>query len=201
MVGSVAMQRSVVLCLLVAAACGGKSSTPVANAGSGAPPEPPEPTECRAIVESAKAGNHDRYAFESNDGRYGYKNKRGDVVIPPTFQFAYEFKPGGIAAAVAADNSFVFIDPSGKVVARAYAYDNGPDYFQEGYARIIDGNKIGFIDDKGHIVIPPRFDEADSFCYGKAQVREAGKQLFIDKQGQPTTPPDKAPPPAISTET
>jgi hypothetical protein len=201
MVGSPAMQRFVVVSLFVGAACGGKSSTPpVANAGSGASPEAAESTEeCAATVESAKAGNHDRYAFETNDGRYGYKNKRGDTVIAPTLRYAYEFKPGGIAAAVSDDGTFVFIDPNGKVIARAFAYDNGPDYFQEGYARIVDGGKIGFIDDKGHIVIPPRFDEALGFCHGKAQVREAGKQLYIDKQGKPTTPPENPPPPVEET--
>lgn len=188
--------RIVALCLV--AACGGKPATTTpANAeppATVAPADADGPEDCSSSVESAKAGNHDRYAFESPDGLYGYKNGKGQVVIAPRLRYAYEFKPGGIAAAVDNDSSFVFIDTTGKVIARAYAYDNGPDYFQEGHARIVDDQKkIGFINDRGEITIAPRFDAAESFCGGKAAVREAGSQVYIDKRGQPTTPPAAAP--------
>jgi hypothetical protein len=178
--------------LVLLAACGGKPAAKVPANGS-ASPEPAMPTECTSSVESAKAGNHDRFAFEAPDGTYGYKNAKGLVVIAPRLRYAYEFKPGGIAAAVDNDASFVFIDTTGKVIARAFAYDNGPDYFQEGYARIVDGGKVGFIDEHGRIAIAPRFDEADSFCHGKASVHEGGKELWIDKQGAPTTAPPPEP--------
>src|SRR5262245_41114998 len=178
--------------MLVLVACGGG-----ATKREPAPPEPPVaagPEECTSSVESAKAGNHDRFAFQDPDGLYGYKNKKGDVVIAPRLRYAYEFKPGGIAAAVDNDSSFVFIDTDGKVIARAFAFDNGPDYFQEGHARIVDdAKKVGFINERGEITIAPQFDEAESFCGGKAAVREAGKQLYIDKRGQPTTPPAERP--------
>jgi len=186
------------------AACGGNAVHPAPSNSKQAPPVP-VPAEsaenCAASVESAKAGNHDRFAFEGPDGLYGYKTGKGQIVIAPRLRYAYEFKPGGIAAAVDGDASFVFIDPTGKVIAHAYAYDNGPDYFQEGYARIVDdAKKIGFIDERGNIAIAPRFDEAESFCHGKAAVREGAKQLWIDKQGAPTTAPPPEPPPTSSVE-
>ena len=189
--------RPWVLCLLVA--CGGSkpASTPgntkvpptgtIAATGEGS-------EDCASSVESAKPGNADRFAFEGPDGLYGYKDGKGRVAIAPRLRYAYEFKPGGIAAAVDNDTSFVFIDTAGKVIARAYAFDNGPDYFQEGYARIVDANKkIGFIDERGKIAIAPRFEDAASFCHGKASVREAGKELWIDKRGEPTTAPPPEP--------
>lgn len=157
-------------------------------------PDDDGPEDCTSSVESARAGNHDRYAFEGADGLYGYKTKSGAIAIAPRLRYAYEFKPGGIAAAVDHDSSFVFIDTSGNVIARAYAFDNGPDYFQEGHARIVDGsNKIGFINERGQITIAPRFDEAESFCGGKAAVREGDQRLYIDKRGQPTSPPAEPP--------
>jgi hypothetical protein len=163
-----------------------------------APVDADGPEDCASGVESSKPGNHDRYAFEAGDGSYGYKTKAGAVAIAPRFRYAYEFKPTGIAAAVEGDASFVYIDASGNVIARAYAFDNGPDYFQEGHARIVDEQKrVGFINERGVITIAPRFEEAASFCRGKAAVREGGKDLWIDKRGEPTTPPpaDPAPPP------
>lgn len=179
--------------LCVIAACGGGATTVPSNT---APPSPAPasvddgPEDCASTVEDSGPGNHDRFAFETNDGLWGYRDSKGKVVIAPRLRFAYQFKPGGIAAAVDGDSTFVFIDTSGKVIAKAYAFDNGPDYFQEGHARIVDDNKkIGFINDRGQITIAPRFDAAESFCGGKAKVREGGTELFIDKRGQPASPP------------
>ena len=180
--------------LLAVVACGGKPAVNPTTSSTQPAELPAGAQECTASVESAKAGHHDRYAFQGADELYGYKDSKGHVVIAPRLKYAYEFKEGGIAAAVDGDASFVFIDTSGKVIAHAFAYDNGPDYFQEGVARIVDDKgKVGFIDDKGTIAIAPRFDEADSFCHGKAAVREGGKQLWIDKHGEPTAAPPPAP--------
>ena len=148
--------------------------------------------DCSSHTEDSKPGNHDRYAFEGPDGRYGYKDSKGNVVIAPTLRFGYEFKPGGIAAVVDANAELAFIDTNGKRVARAYAFDNGPDYFQEGFARIVgEKRRVGFISDRG--VIParlaPRFDKAESFCGGKAKVMEGGNVYFVDRTGAQTEPP------------
>lgn len=45
------------------------------------------------------------------------------------------------------------------------------------------GGKWGFIDAKGNLVIPARFDECRSFSEGYAAVKESGSVYFIDKQG------------------
>ena len=75
---------------------------------------------------------------------------------------------------------------SGKVLAKAFGFDNGPDYFQEGYARIVGPTgKVGFIDERGHIAITPQFDAASSFCHGKAEVTVGGKTSKIDPSGTP----------------
>ena len=177
------------LAVLVLAACGSKQPAALGNTGSTTTPAaaPEAAEDCSSSIEDSAPGNHDRFAFESND-LWGYKNAKGAVVIPPTLRHAYEFKPGGVAAAVDGSAKFVFLEPSGNVIAQAYAFDNGPDYFQEGHARIVDANqKIGFINDRGQIAIPPRYDEAGSFCRGKAEVVLAGKPLVIDKRGNPTS--------------
>ena len=182
--------------LLFVAACGSPAKPATISASAPAETSPllvtDAPMDCSGHTEDAKPGNHDRFAFESPDGHYGYKDSKGNVVITPTLRFGYEFKPGGIAAVVDANSQFAFIDPSGKRIARAYAFDNGPDYFQEGFARIVDEkNRIGFISDRG--VIParlaPRFDKAESFCGGKAKVMERGTVFFVDRTGAQTEPP------------
>lgn len=146
--------------------------------------------DCTSHTEDSKPGNHDRYGFETPDGHHGYKDSKGNVVIAPTLRFGYEFKPGGIAAVVDANAQFAFIDTNGKTLARAYAFDNGPDYFQEGFARIVDDKKrVGFISDRGAIVVAPQFDKAESFCGGKAKVMDHGNVFFIDRTGARTDAP------------
>jgi hypothetical protein len=145
---------------------------------------------CEPTVEDHAAGNRDRYRFEDPaTGFVGFKNKAGTVVIAPTFRFAYEFGPGGVSSAVDGVTPFVFIDTAGKVIAKAYAFDNGPDYFQDGLARIVDARgRVGFIDTRGRIVIAPQYDDAASFCHGKAEVAVGAKTFVIDKTGKTVAP-------------
>ena len=125
----------------------------------------------------------------------GFKNKAGEVVVKPQFLWAYNFNEHGVTGAVQPMGDdrprFVFINDRGQVLAIAYAIDNGPDYFVNGLARIVDeAGKIGFIDRRGQIRVAPRFDAAESFCDGRAKVclgcdrsGDGGRWLEIDRQG------------------
>jgi hypothetical protein len=86
-------------------------------------------------------------AFEE-DGKWGYKNASGQVVIKPRFHMANDFLPEGIAA-VTDDRGWGYIDTKGRVVIRPFVFDNGPDYFREGLARFELRGKFGFFDKKG----------------------------------------------------
>jgi hypothetical protein len=181
--------------LVLVVACSGGAPAPVGNVGPVRPEPPVEvpvgPEDCSARIEDWVPGNHDRHRFEDPlTGKYGYRDGAGNVVIASQYHFAYEFGPGGVAAVIDAKTPFIYIAPSGKVIANAVESDNGPDYFQEGYARIVDANKkIGFMTDRGTITITPRFDAAESFCHGKARVKLGTEELWIDKRGNKTAPP------------
>lgn len=114
--------------------------------------------------------------FENEDGLFGFKDPQGNVVIPARFQFAYAFSEQGLGAAVLA-NQFMFINRRGQMIAQAFPYDNGPDYFVEGRARIVRDGKVGFIDKTGTIVIEPRFDFAGPFCDGRAAMCEGCRRV------------------------
>lgn len=170
-------------------------------AQTSAPTETANACEPESSPEEAPSGGP--IAFEAEDGLYGYKAPDGKVVVPARFQQAYAFNAQGLAGAVL-DNAFVFIGRDGKVLAKAFPYDNGPDYFQEGRARILEGGKFGFIDKRGQIVIAPQFDFASPFCRGRAAVcsgckavahgehtaYEGGRWGFIDEAGKLVIPLD-----------
>lgn len=189
------------LSLIVAAACGGKAVAPGPSnvAPQVAKREPAAVVEnCEARASGFDPGNHDRFSFEDPiTHQYGFKDGKGNVVLPAIYPSVSEFSPDGVAGVVSpkpgAPSPFLFIAPSGKPLARAYAFDNGPDYFQEGYARIVDeASRIGYLDERGAIAIPPKFTAATAFCHGKAHVELGLDRYWIDRQGNQTKPPADA---------
>ncbi|HEU5181157.1 MAG TPA: WG repeat-containing protein [Candidatus Polarisedimenticolia bacterium] len=56
--------------------------------------------------------------------------------------------------------------------------------FSEGMARVKIGEKYGFINTSGKIVIPAQFEDADDFSDGMARVQKSGKWGYVDKSGQ-----------------
>lgn len=133
----------------------------------------------------SKPGNYNRHVFEdAKTGLKGYRDGAGQVVISARYPAAWEFRVGGVAAVVDGRTPFIYIDPAGRTLANAYALDNGPDYFQEGIARIVEHGKIGFMTDRGRIIVPPHFERASSFCHGHAEVMDAGVAYSIDTDGR-----------------
>jgi hypothetical protein len=147
-------------------------------------------------------GRHLLISFEEN-GKWGYKNNQGQVMIEPTYYIAGQFNQYGLAA-VADDSGWVYIDMNGNRIIKPFIIDNGPDYFSEGLARFVNNGKIGFMDEQGAIVIPADFDFALPFSDGLAvfcidcnQVRqdeyrriEGGKWGYINKVGDVVVDPD-----------
>lgn len=43
--------------------------------------------------------------------------------------------------------------------------------------------KLGFIDKAGKLVIPAKYDDAESFHSGKARVLLNGRRFYIDRNG------------------
>src|SRR5262249_5474766 len=139
--------------------------------------------DCTAKIEDSPPGNYDRFSFEDPATQLrGFKTGTGAVAIAPRFKFAYEFGKGGVAAAVDKTMGFVFIDTRGRVIARAFPDDNGPAYSQEGVARIVDARgKIGFVTNRGEMVVPPTYDHAEPFCHDRAEVVVDGATFVIDR--------------------
>ncbi len=149
------------------------------------------PVLCGALAGSAAAPK----PFEAQ-GKWGYRDAKGKVVIPARYEAAQPFLPEGIAA-VADKNGWAYIDAQGRVVIRPFLFDNGPDYFREGLARFVTGGEFGFFDRRGKVIIPARFSFALPFSEGLAAVcadckevpegehkaMRGGKWGYINRQG------------------
>ena len=105
-------------------------------------------------------------------------------------------------ATVAIGDELHYLNAAG-VAVPVLPVDNGADYFVEGFARTVGDDKVGFIDEKLTVVIPPAWDFAFPFEGGAAVVCEdctsrpvgdghkevvGGRWGVIDKRGRIVVP-------------
>lgn len=124
-----------------------------------------------------------------NDNKdvWGYINTKGEVVIAPTYGYAYPFSDG-VAIVGKNDKNFV-IDTKGEVV---FIPEKNmiflEEEFSEGLMPVAKGSdlkaKCGFINTKGEEALPFEYDYAESFIDGTAYVIKDKKFLVIDKKGK-----------------
>ncbi|MBX3289629.1 MAG: WG repeat-containing protein [Acidobacteria bacterium] len=129
------------------------------------------------------------------NGKSGFINRDGQIVIKPQYKLASCFSNG--LAAVKIGKKWGYIDADNKLVIAA-KFD-AADNFSEGLALVKVGELWGFINPLGKFAISPRYENADSFSEGLAAVgfydkeyvwtthsRENGKWVgnFINKNGK-----------------
>lgn len=158
------------------------------------------------------------WRFNDNNGKWGFTDTNGNIVIPATYDNAIDYCEG--LAAVEIDGKWGFIDRRGNMVIptkydEVWIFSEGlapvkingkwgvinkndnliipAKYiyrldFSDGLAQIRIGDKFGFIDKNDNIVIPAKYDSARGFSEGLAAVWVNDKAGFIDKSGNMVIP-------------
>ncbi len=122
------------------------------------------------------------------DGKVGYADKMGKVVIEPKFDDGGNFSEG--LASVKVDDRWGYIDKKGQYVINPQF--EGVGDFSEGLARMSVDRKSGFIDKTGKVVIAPQFVKVDDFSGGLALFHDglagfqwqSGTWGYVDKTGK-----------------
>ncbi len=123
------------------------------------------------------------------DDRYGFVDPTGRIVVPPQYEDAAPFAEG--LAAVKRNGKTGFIDATGAVVI-PFAYDRAAwiasFHDGRGCAFTVDASgaeRAGYVDPRGRLVIPPRYEWAQPFSEGLAIVRTTldAPPSFIDRDG------------------
>jgi hypothetical protein len=142
---------------------------------------------------SACTPAHDDYliAYQEEDdpanfGSVGYKNPKGEIVIPAKFH-GTDTNIFRKTAFVVTDAGWACIDRRENVLLRPFIYDNGPDYLEEGLFRFVENGKTGFADADCVKLIPARFDFVSPFKEGLAQYFVGGKWVDADGSGEHLT--------------
>lgn len=115
------------------------------------------------------------------NGKYGYIDKSGKVVIQPQYDNTMGFNEG--LAATSSGGKYGFIDTKGNWVIKPqfdFTY-----IFMDGAAMVKTGKLYAWIDRTGkQIIAPQAFEEvAMGFSEGRLAVKRDGKWGYIDKTG------------------
>lgn len=134
------------------------------------------------------------FAFFRN-GRTGYIDARGHIVIRPTLDGFHNEAPHfyeGLAGL--GPNGYPLLTRKDKKILFA-GYKNVWDFSEGLAAAIPDGESHwGYIDPSGRFVIPPRFPSypqglVSDFSEGRAAIEVEGKLGYIDRTGNYVIPP------------
>ena len=113
-----------------------------------------------------KEANHPfiRSFQDPKTGLYGFKDQNNNIVLHPRYQGAYEFNIHNVAD-VNDKGKWFKINPLGERLITSYIFDNGPDYVRSGLSRFEKDGKIGFVNEKGDVVIKAKYDDANPFMF------------------------------------
>jgi len=114
------------------------------------------------------------------DGKWGYADVSGNVVIPALFNYAGDFENG--MARVSQGGKYFFINRKGERITPEF---DGAFDFSEDLAAVEVDHKIGYIRRDGTFALPPIHQGASGidFSEGLVAVRIEGKVGFMDTTG------------------
>jgi hypothetical protein len=124
--------------------------------------------------------NQDEPLVIVQDGRYGYIDHSGKIIIQPQFIWADDFWRGLGTAYVC--GRYVSIDSSGALLPLRVTVQGHLEPKRE-------GQRVGFVDAQGHFKINPTFDDALPFSDGLAAVKVGNKWGFVDTAGRQVIQP------------
>ena len=151
-----------------------------------------------ALAGAQPANDH---LYPIREGRkFGFINRAGTVVVPPTYDAVGDYKEG--RATVIAANRSGYIDLSGKVVVDL-KYDSAGE-FRDGRAVVRQGDKYALIDPAGKLVAEIPYRVLGEFHQGLLRVQAVGrvdangKRLptlygFVDRDGKTAIQPQFMP--------
>lgn len=97
------------------------------------------------------------YIIFQEDGLFGVKNQRGEVIIPPQYMEMYSFNCG-LAMVRDTEYRYGYINKNNEFVIPLGKYSWCDPRFTCGFARVIMTGKWGIIDTLGNVIVPFKYD-------------------------------------------
>jgi len=142
----------------------------------------------------SSSSNKNKLVSVKVEGKYGFKDEQGRMIIEPQFTDIMGFSEGLSAVAIGSKTEKInslnitvgkdwgYIDTKGNWIIRpTFEYAGS---FSEGLANVRVNNKYGYINKTGQFIIKPQFRNAFVFSEGLAVVISEDKKYgYINKEG------------------
>ena len=120
--------------------------------------------------------------------KWGIANKRGEALSGFCYGSASSVGREDLFK-VSKDGEFLLVDINGEAKLPAGYYI---DYFWDGFAAVqkggsarpVIGGKWGYVNSRGELAIPCKYDGAEWFCEGLAKIKKDGRELFINRNDE-----------------
>ncbi|MCB0429887.1 MAG: WG repeat-containing protein [Flavobacteriales bacterium] len=119
-----------------------------------------------------------------SQGKWGYADSTGKVLVPCQFEWVADFAEG--LAMAGRHGKVGFINKHGYTVV-SFQYEEA-ESFKDGYALVYDGTHYGFVERTGRVVIPLEYDQLNEFSEGLAAAQKEDAYGFIDRKGKVVIP-------------
>ncbi len=123
---------------------------------------------------------------------WGYANIKGDIIIPAQYAKCYRFSPEGLAAIYdQSEKQYHFINLKNErlqVEVSQFKIRDGMGFdvagFSDGMAMVRIGDKWGYINTSGKVIIAAKYDNASDFNSGLANAEIGKKFVILNTKGE-----------------
>jgi hypothetical protein len=130
----------------------------------------------------------DGLAAVRKEGKYGFINEKGSLIIPHAYDAVLDFSEGicGVAFLAGTEDStyynWIFIDKNGKKIINDEFEE--VHEFKSGLSAVVKNGKYGWIDKKGKFLFGNDFEECKSFSEGFAAFYKNSGWGMINQKGK-----------------
>jgi hypothetical protein len=122
---------------------------------------------------------------------WGYANSKGELVIPAKYEKCYKFSSEGLAPIYDTEKrQYYFINAKGETLTTeisGYRLIDGFGFdlsgFSNGLVAVKLGEKWGYMNTQGKLIIPAKYEKVTEFNSGYATAVVDGKQIVLDTKG------------------
>jgi hypothetical protein len=116
--------------------------------------------------------------FKDTNGKYGFKNQKGKVIIPAKFESVQMECEDGRYCSAKLNGNWGIINNSGKVLI-PFEYEYIERCFREGVIMAQKNGKQGFVDKNNNVIVPFKYTNAAGFENGETDAKLDGVWVKI----------------------